>query len=315
MNKDTKTKEHKKKKGKCYVSYSFLFRSKNYRLHQKVTKMKLIESADQSLLQTMETPQKLGIISEQPYFTSFIWCCSSEARKKMPKNPKQAVCTLLHIFDQFSKSPRKAHYMQKYFMSLNTEGKDIDQYMMQIGKRKGRKDATRLQETVEKMKGQFSSLRKACASINYSWTKFYQFTHLAKPKKSTHKFVKKLSNDEIKKIQEHMKSDEVTFPLPDCKFTNIRFFHSSMMRSQCMCNMLASTTWKISVSTYYKYRPKNFKLQGRIPYHQSCCKKCQNFDAVVGESNMTGIPRTLADCVDTSFYDYNTFFPQIECIL
>ena len=189
--------------------------------------------------------------------------------------------------------------------------------MMEIGKHKGRKDATRLQETVEKMKGQFSSLRKACASINCSWTKFYRFTHLAKPKKSTHKFVKKLSNDEIKKIQEHMKSDEVTFPLPDCKFTNIWFFHRSMMRSQCMYNMLASTTWKISVATYYKYRPKNFKLQGKIPYCQSCCKKCQNFDVVVEESNkyMTGIPRTLADCVDTSFCDYNTFFLWIECIL
>ena len=168
-------------------------------MHQKVKKMKLIESAEQSLLQTKETPHKLGIITKQPNFTSFIRCCSSEARKKMPKNPKQAVCTLVHIFDQFSKSPRKAHYMQKYFMNLNTKGKDIGQYMMEIGKHKGRKDATRLQETVEKMKGQFSSLRKACVSINCSWTKFYRFTHLAKPKKSTHKFVKKSSNDEIKK--------------------------------------------------------------------------------------------------------------------
>ena len=235
----------------------------------------------------------------------------------MPKNPKQAVCTLVHIFDQFSKSPRKAHYMQKYFTNLNTKGKDIGQYMMEIGKHKGRKDATRLQETVEKMKGQFSSLWKACASINCSWTKFYQFNCLAKPKKSTHKFVKKLSNDEIKKIQEHMKSDEVTFPLPDRKFTNIQFFRSSMIRSQCMYNMLASTTQKISIATYYKDRPKNFKLQGKIPHCQSCCEKCQNYDAVVEESNkyMTGISGTLADCVDTSFCDYNTFFPQIECIL
>ena len=78
----------------------------------------------------------------------------------MPKNPKQAVCTLVHIFDQFSKSPdqfskspRKAHYMQKYFMNLNTKGKDTGQYMMEIGKHKGRKDATRLQETVEKNEG------------------------------------------------------------------------------------------------------------------------------------------------------------------
>ena len=30
---------------------------------------------------------------------------------------------------------------------------------------------------------------------------------------------------------------------------------------------------------------------------------------------MTGIPRTLADCVDSSLGEYNTFFPSIKCIL
>ena len=92
--------------------------------------MKLIESAEQSLLQTKETPQKLGIITEQPNFTSFIRHCSSEARKKNAQKSKAS--------------------------------------------------------------------------------------------------------------------------LPDHKFTNIRFFRRSMIRSQHMYNMLASTTRKISVVTYYK---------------------------------------------------------------
>ena len=37
---------------------------------------------------------------------------------------------------------------------------------MDIGKYKGRKDETRLQQTVNEMKGQFVSLRKACAKNN-----------------------------------------------------------------------------------------------------------------------------------------------------
>ena len=68
-------------------------------------------------------------------------------------------------------------------MNLNTKGKDIGQYMMEIGKHKGRKDTTRLQETVEKIKGQVSSLKKACASINCSWPKF-------KPKKLTYNLLR-----------------------------------------------------------------------------------------------------------------------------
>ena len=114
-----------------------------------------------------------------------------------------------------------------------------------------------------------------------------------------------------------MKSDDVTFPLPDRKYVNQKFFCNSIKRAQRMYNMLPSTTQKISLSTYCKYRPKNFKLQGKIPFHQSCCERSQNFDNVVGEINkfMLGVPRTLADCVDSSLCDYNTFFPSINCIL
>ena len=101
----------------------------------------------------------------------------------MPKDPEQAVCTLLHIFNQFSKCPQKSFYMKKYFAHLHTNSKDIGEFMLDIGKYKGRKDETRLQQTVNEMKGQFVSLRKACAKTTCSWMKFYCFTHLAKPTK------------------------------------------------------------------------------------------------------------------------------------
>ena len=128
------------------------------------------------------------------------------------------------------------------------------------------------------------------------------------------KFVNKLNTQEIHDIREHIKSGDVTFPLPDRKYVDQRFFHNSIKRAQRMYNMLPSTTQKISLSTYCKYRPKNFKLQGKIPFRQSYCERCQNFDNIVQEINkfMLGVPRTLADCVDSSLCDYNTFFPSIN---
>ena len=114
-----------------------------------------------------------------------------------------------------------------------------------------------------------------------------------------------------------MKSEDITFFLPDHKFVNQRYFCNSMKRAQRMYNMLPTMTCKVSLSTYYKYRPKHFKLQGKIPFCQGCCKRCQNFEEVVEEiSNyMIGVPRTLADCVDSSFRAYKTFFPSMPYIL
>ena len=63
-----------------------------------------------------------------------------------------------------------------------------------------------------------------------------------------------------------MGSDDITFPLPDTKYAGKRFFRTSIMRAQKMYNVLPSCTHKISLSNYYKYQPKKFKLQGKIHF-------------------------------------------------
>ena len=103
-----------------------------------------------------------------------------------------------------------------------------------------------------------------------------------------------------------MASDDITFPLPEAKYSGKRFFSSSVIRAQKMYNMLPSCTCKVSLSTYYKYQPKKFCLQGRIPFQQSCCERCQNFEALIDEMSkyMVGILCTLANCVDSSVCVY-----------
>ena len=82
----------------------------------------------------------------------------------MPKDPEQAVRVLFHIYRQFSKCPHKAYYLHKIFspeLQKLQNSQDIGHYIFQMGKHKGRKDATKLQNTVQQMKSKFSSLRKA----------------------------------------------------------------------------------------------------------------------------------------------------------
>ena len=188
----------------------------------------------------------------------------------MPKDPEQAVCTLLHIFDQFSRCPMKSYYIKKYFNNHTTGSEDISEFMLDIGKHKVRKDEKRLKKTVD---GQFTSLRKACQKANCSWTKFPRFIQLTKPNKSSKcKFVSKLGTEEIENIREHMKSDKITFPLPDHKFSDQRFFCNSMKRAQRMYNVLPSMTHKISLSTYYQYRPKISNCKAKYHFGKAVVK-------------------------------------------
>ena len=125
-------------------------------------------------------------------FNSFIRCRSNEAHKKTPKDPEPAVCTLLHIYDQFSKPPRKTYFLQKLFnpKSANDSNR-IGEYLFEMGKHKVRKDEQKLKDAVQKLRQKYSSLRKACSSINCPWTEFYRFTRLAKPKQAKAQFYEK----------------------------------------------------------------------------------------------------------------------------
>ena len=129
--------------------------------------------------------------------------------------------------------------------------------------------------------------------------------------------MRKISQQQIDSIQSHMESDKVTFHLSEAKYSGKRFFRTIVFHAQKMYNMLHSTTHKISLSMYYKYHPKQFHLQGKIPFRQSCCEHCQNFEAVIVEMSkyIIGIPCTLADCIDSSMCPYSSYFPKLECVL
>ena len=84
-----------------------------------------------------------------------------------------------------------------------------------------------------------------------------------------------------------------------------------------MYNFCETTKRPISILTLYRYRPKNVKLQGKIPLRQSCCEKCLNFENVSKEISkyLQGTYKYLNKAVDSTLCTYSGFFPKIECIL
>ena len=124
-------------------------------------------------------------------------------------------------------------------------------------------------------------------------------------------------NPLLTSIGQFFESDATTFPLPDKKFAGKRFIKKSLHKSCKMYNLLAKTTRKVSESTFCKYKPKFIKLQGKIPYRQSCCEVCQNFEFLMASASkfLKGVPNTINACIDSSMCSYTTYFPKISCAL
>ena len=58
-------------------------------------------------------------------------------------------------------------------------------------------------------------------------------------------------------------------------------------------------------------------LISRIPFRQSCCKKCQNFENVINEAAkyLHGVPQDIGNVTDRTMCAYTGYFPKLACKL
>ena len=279
------------------------------RKKEKQERMKALDS-----LKKEKNPWK-EVEKESFKATSYERRLGSQIRDSFPKDPERYVRVLKYIWNQAYKSPRKRPIMNKLWPVDNEIGK----LMFKVGKYRSQKKTSQLQNVVDKIKKSYKSLRFASCRANLKWNEFCRATTMKKSSESTSdtkNYIRKLNMNEIQSIADHFQSDEATFPLPEKKYVGKRFMKSSLKKSLRMYNLLASTTRKIGMTTFRKYKPKTVKLVGSIPWRQSCCEVCTNFENIIeqGCKYIRGIPKTLGDCVDSSLCPYTSMFPKKECV-
>ena len=198
--------------------------------------------------------------------------------------------------------------MNKYW---NRNNDCLAKLLLDMGKHRARKDTKKLLKTVNTIKKKYNSLRQACRLTDISWSKFHRHTYINSEVWKKLKYSRKLTAGQIEDIQAIYNNDDVSFPLPDKKNANKRFLRTSVTKCAKMYNMLATTTHKISTVTFYKYKPKAVKLQGCIPFRQSCCEN------VIDEAAkyLHGVPHDIDNVIDRTMCAYVEYFPKLPCIL
>ena len=208
-----------------YILFSY-FRSKWYHARQREKKLKMLQKA-KFMSPTNVNMQKssLDVMGEKVdvQFNSFIQRKSSEIRKILLQSPSKSVAILKHMWDQFYKSPRKHQYMHKYW---KLDDKYMVKYMLKAGKHKAHKDICKLQKLVTDIKSKYKSLHQASCHTPYSWTQFQRFLSVKSVARRKLEFSRKLSPEAVSAIQEHMCSEEISFPVPDRKYAGKRFMCS-----------------------------------------------------------------------------------------
>ena len=125
--------------------------------------------------------------------------------------------------------------------------------LLHIGKHHAKKDMQKLRKCVNEIKNNYKSLQYFSNHTNFSWTQFRRYCKVVKNIMNNNNklYKRKLSKCQISDIQDHILSEESSFPLPDRKYAGKRFMKFNMKRCHNMYNLLDSTTRKVSLSTFY----------------------------------------------------------------
>ena len=109
---------------------------------------------------------------------SYICKKCSEVNKCMPKNAESYVKVLRHLWNQANCCPKK----RKFLKLLWPVEVNMSKFMYLLGKYQGKKKRNKLQQTVDHIKKQYSSLRSAWRRTDMHWNEFHRATNLNKAK-------------------------------------------------------------------------------------------------------------------------------------
>ena len=180
--------------------------------------------------------------------------------KLLTMKPGTAIPILKHVWDQLYKIPEMRVLMNKYW----SRDSNLAHIMLDIGKYRGRKDDEKLLKCVNKVKQKYNSLRQACRLADISWTKFHRHTYIKSQQTKPKNYIRKLSGGEIESIQQHFRSNEVSFPLADKKYHGKRFLRFSLKKCTKIYNLCHETTRQISIcSNIPQVQAKNCEITGK----------------------------------------------------
>ena len=150
---------------------------------------------------------------------SFICRKSSQIHKMFPKSPTKFVAVLSHIWEHTWKDPVKRRVMNDIWSS----SKELSVIMLKLGKEHACKNKKKVAECVEAIKNKYTSLCKASSNTSLSWAQFRCYCSIQSSKKipKSMKYLHKLNTQNIESIQNYMLSEDMSYPMPDCKYCYI----------------------------------------------------------------------------------------------
>ena len=122
-------------------------------------------------------------------------------------------------------------------------------------------------------------------------------------------YVKKLTQEDKDEVINIYHDDEVSYSLPDIKYTNLRFMHFTLREAYAVYVRKCRHQRIVAEKTFERLKPKNVRTVQETPLHDAKCEYCANFGKtrdVLIALGMKGIPRNHAEAIEATWCPFRT---------
>ena len=175
------------------------------------------------------------------------------------------------------------------------DGPSLTLSVLKMAKLKATNKVDQVEKIANQIKKKYKSLRRAHKSFGHlSWKRWHS---ICKPKKEKH-ILRRISKSEHAEIVSVWESPDVTITLPFKRFAKKRFMTVTISEAYQKYIMLKKKQTKhhriLSLSSFYRLKPKNIKPRRSLPMNQCTCSPCGNFslnrDALIA-NNVKGVTK------------------------
>ena len=231
---------------------------------------------------------------------------SKEVNKILGTSPKTHTSVLKHVMNRTLKSPRKAKLINSFtnyitpqkvnhvnvtpqFVKHGSVTRELRQIAVLRSKKKNDEASERAQDLINR----YGTVKRIANEAVFSEPSVYRLLSMSKKKRVKSVYKRKLSEEMKSDVVRIYQDDEVSYCLPDVKYSGLRFMSITIEEAYKIYLKKCTTERKAASKTFAALKPRWIRTMQQTPMRGSRCDYCTNIgllhSTIVG-LGIKGIP-------------------------
>ena len=240
---------------------------------------------------------------------------SKKVQDILRPSPNMHTMVLKHVLKKAMRSPRKSTRLPEYSAGMSkdfiTPLKDptIARQLCKIAILKSRKRHDKARSAAVCLWSKYKTISNIANKSGESHQAVYRFLSQTNERRLKSEYVRKLTSVDRAKVIRIYNNDEVSYSLPDMKYTGMRFMLFTLSEAYSVYLCRCTTKQQVAEKTFESLKPRYIRTLQETQLWGAPCDYCANFaktrEALIAVG-IKGIPRNHPSTIEETWCSFRT---------